>query len=1265
MTDLSGIARHLRLSVEQIRIAADLLQQGYQPAFIEQYRADESGCLPREALWALKLEIDRQQRLATSRVRLASQLPKDSVLDDEAKSFIEKSRTELDIESALRAFRARRSLAMSQERDAQAGTLLEKLIAHSGDPITDLPSWVAEQLSVDAEAATQLLDQTQRLIASLLLCDTALTGQLREIVQRRAQVRVELCENPNQDGRDTAAEAEPAQEASSEAAPAASDPAAAADAAAPETAVTEASVEATTSEAAAPAETPATEPAEAATETPATAEAATETPATADAETPATDAVASQATADQATADGGEAVAGSETAADGEAPAATEATAEAPPTADAGATEATGESPKPTKISRAAKKKAANAKRKPIAKLTPRQRRRRWLIAMLNPMKTLKRPLTKLTAYQQLMLGRGRRSQIVQTHLEYDSSVLVPPARDRFVGKDHPLSNWFDSAVRRALDEGVRSKVEADAVAELEEMAAEKLLTTAADGLRKTLLQRPARGHRILVIDTVGPKAAAIAIIDQTGNVLATDEIPCSALPATVNANVMRLGELAHKYRVTLVALTNGPSRRFLVHTLRELVKQSAESGLRWTMADRSGADAYAAGRTALRELSAFNRRDRAAIWVARSLQDPLTQYLKVGVNRLRLGSYQRELPQEPLKKLVRETITDCVAARGVDVHSASVSQLLCVPGVHDEQAQQIASLAAQGSLESREQMLATVTDWTDSQSRQAVGMLRIFGSPQTLDATSIHPEDYRLAQRIVDNTELQSPPAAPEGWEKPSPISPEDLAAEARAAAAEHLGDSDADGSSETVSPEAAAGDAPEASAPEGSSPEASGEASGEATQAPATESPESADSTATVDSEAPATETPTPVEAAPPTGEADAEQAATDEPAASDTAEIAQTDEAAQSSAEPPAAGTATTDAEAPATEAPAAEAAPTAKPEYPEDIAAAPVNKLPIDVEKLARGWQVGREKLRSVARALHDPFADARLNRPAIPMMQDMPTLQNLEPGMCVWAIVVGVADFGAFVELGPECSGLIHISRLSDKYIEDPHEFVQVGDLIMTWVVNVDEKKGRVALTALSPDQIAASEQQARESSHSRSRDDGDRRGSRPSGGNRDSRGGQSAGQGRPAGGQGRGQGGRGPGGGRPGGGQRGGDRRGGGGRGNSGGRPSKTVVVKSKKPVAPISSAMKDGAEPLRSFGDLMQFYEAKRTDDPAPKSAQKAPKQVTEAASPVETQPSPDTQVATQPEPAKNLASDAGATASSTPEANTPDTAAPSTDES
>lgn len=1202
MTDLRGIARRLRMPADQLRLAADLIQQGYQPGFIERYRADETGRLPRATLWALKLEIDGQMRLEAAKEKVNSQLPKDAELDDEAKEALERATTEVEIDAILRAYRARRNLSQSQERSGSSGALLEKLIAYEGAPIEDMAAWVTSELKLEeGEQACQVIEQTEKLIAALIQCNTGLNEKLRRSIQRKAQIQVKFIEQDKPEthqANSTAKSDETVSEAESPSADAATVQDASLAPASTGVEGSPASTEAT------PASTEPTEQTEseeaAAVEN--TAASTSDAPVVeSTAESTATDAApesaSTEAPTSEATADGPQ-----ETA---EADGATSAAEDAASSGDE-FSEFSGKKPKA---------KSKEAPKKSVAKMTPRQRRRRWLISMLQPMKSIKKGVTKLTAYQQLMLGRGRRSQLVETPLSYDKKPIVQMARDAFVADKHPLADWFQSTVEKALESSILTKIENDALSDLEELAQEKLLENATDQLRSNLNQRPVRGHVIMVVDTVGPKAASVAVVGPNGDVLATDEVSCSAQPTTIDQNVVKLGELAHKHRVTLVALTNGPARRYLILTIRELMNQSAASGLRWTMADRGGAEAYAAGRIALRELSAYNRRDRAAIWIGRSLQDPLTQLLKVEQGRLRLGSYQRELPQEPLKLLVRETIADCVCIRGMDVHYANIDALNYVHGVENDQAQQIATLVSQGKLTSRQQLIDEISNWPEKKRRQALGILRVFESEEVLDGTAIHPEDYKLATRLIENTELEAPASAPENWKKPELTLEEPAQTETESPAAES---ENAEG---TVVPEAAEGSDPaeeassdaaeattdEAAATEESTNEgvSSEAADGDAAKTDAPADTASVDATATENAEASQ-------EAESPAANAsgDSENLADSGDAASEsTAETTTTNAATAETATADAA----TDREGDSKEAETTAALPALNPEYPEDIKPVATKAPPIDVEKLARGWQVGREKVRWLASCLNDPFGDQRLAGSPIPMLTNMPTLATLEPGMCVWAVVVGVADFGAFVEIAPDCSGLIHISRLSSEYVEDPHQVVQVGDLIMTWVVSVDEKKNRVALTALSPAQIAENQQARREErnagrgNENRGRGGGNRDGGRRESGEgfrgKGAKGGQGGGRGDNRGNR------KGP----PGKGGR--HRDGGGGRGRGPGKkgPSRPVIVNSKKPVAPISSAMKEGDEPLRSFSDLMQFYEAKRTDVPAPKSNDGANEQATE----------------------------------------------------
>lgn len=1128
MIDLRSIARHLRLPVDQLRVAADLLVQGYQPAFIERYRSDETSGMPHSLLWALKLAIEKQQRLEHSRQRVVEHLHEGVELDSEAKERLGMAESEVEIESAMRAFRARRQMQQAAEREGIGGQLLEKLIAYNGPAIEDVSGWVQTTLGCESAAAEEALQSCKRLIASLTSGDTAIAQRLRQTVQRRANIKVNLIADPNKPN--TTAAATDGAAGGGTTIPA--DSAAAAEA----------------------------DPIEESGEGLEAVEVEVEDVGLHDGE-------ASSIDDEHGLTEDIEGDDSVSAAAESEVRDESTATTEESATDDnaSATTDASTTSPlKPAVKGAIAKKgKKKKAKEKPsakaLAKISPRQRRRRWLISMLQPFHSLQRPLSKLSAYQQLMIGRGRRSQLVSVELQYDVKALVTIIRDAFVSDKHPLVSWFSHAIEESMTRPVLNRVEHDAIAELEEAAQQKLFEVATEPLREQLEQRPVRGHRILVIDAVGPKTSSVAIVDARGRVLHTTEITCSAQPQTVTQNVVKLGELAHRYRITLVALTNGPARRFLVHTLRELVTQSAESGLRWTMVDRGGAEAYAASRAALQELPEHNRRDRATIWIARRLQDPLNEMVKLDTSRLRLGSYQRELPAEPLKRLVADTIADSVCSRGIDTLWASVSELMTVPGVQKEQAEQIVRLVGQGKINSRDDLLAHVTDWPEQHSRQAIGFLRVFGSPNSFDATAIHPDDYKLAERLVQNAGLAQPPAAPPGWARPTLVVPQ----------------------AETAS--------------------------------------------------TPHAEEPAAVTAEAITESAPAEIAATGDPSAAVTANIDPDSSSIDVAANSDLASTAdaASNTETPAAESTVADDSLHAiAPEYPENCTASAGSEVSIDVEKLARGWQVGRGKLRWIASCLQDPFGDQRLGRTPVPMLQSMPSLESLEPGTCLWAVVVGVADFGAFVELGPECNGLIHISRLSQHFVEDPHQCVQVGDLIQAWVVSIDGKKRRVAMTAISPQQrqaaSVAQQQRAADAAEARSRGPRPDRGGqeRPAQqGDAQRRGGQAGGQqagqgrGQQAGrgqggfagaGRGRGNQGQGQGQGQQGGnrgGQRGNAQRGGGqGGGGRRGRSdsNQSIVVTSKKPKDPITQGMQQGIEPLRSFSDLLQFYELKRTDPPA-----------------------------------------------------------------
>ncbi|MFM8264120.1 MAG: S1 RNA-binding domain-containing protein, partial [Pirellula sp.] len=245
------------------------------------------------------------------------------------------------------------------------------------------------------------------------------------------------------------------------------------------------------------------------------------------------------------------------------------------------------------------------------------------------------------------------------------------------------------------------------------------------------------------------------------------------------------------------------------------------------------------------------------------------------------------------------------------------------------------------------------------------------------------------------------------------------------------------------------------------------------------------------------------------------------------------------------------------------------------------------LAIDSDKLARSWQVGRSKLLSVSKALQFPFADGREFQYPVPLRSYVPSMDRLEPGTMLSALVIGIANFGVFVELGPDCTGLVHVSQLGHSFVEDAHQYVQVGDVVPVWVLHTDDKKKRVALTMRAPGSkpepsFVPASQPADRPASTRS-DRPDRRTDRPNNRPNDRRSGPSSG---PASG--------------PSGGPRGYARKPDSNRpprnreeraDHSDSRSQRPVKISRPVPEKPISEAMQQGKEPLRSFGDLMQFF--------------------------------------------------------------------------
>ena len=457
MIDLSSIATELQLPPEQLRVAVELLSQGYQPPFISSFRSDESGNLPESTLWRLKGILERQAALVAAQKKGLDEIDSSSHKIPGLDKAIQEARSAREIDRLLRPLHSKKNSFTFAERHPQAAKILEALQSNDAPAIDGLHAWVVAKFGIEAAQVEAILGQVRHLIVLKLSENPNLLSRLRRQISKKALLVAELIKEDSSSVTKVDQVAANSTSAASIAAAVAAEQH----------------------------------------EEHKLPEVATAGDELGDDLLPHTE------EEHEAEGDAEATPVGEETTVAVTQPTATEANATPAPQPEKG------------------------KKGKAEVRLTPRQRRRRWLQSMLQPYDGLKKPLHKLSSYQVVMLARGQRTQLIKTGLDYDRAGLVLMATESLVPPQHPLTNWMDEVASEALGRVVLPRIEQDVLAELEDHAHEKLLLQAGEHFSAFVTQRPLRGHRVLCIDAVGPKMAPLAIVCHKGNVLAIDEVPC------------------------------------------------------------------------------------------------------------------------------------------------------------------------------------------------------------------------------------------------------------------------------------------------------------------------------------------------------------------------------------------------------------------------------------------------------------------------------------------------------------------------------------------------------------------------------------------------------------------------------------------------------------------------------------------------------------------------------------------------------------------
>ncbi len=371
--------------------------------------------------------------------------------------------------------------------------------------------------------------------------------------------------------------------------------------------------------------------------------------------------------------------------------------------------------------------------------------------------------LNKIPSHRALAIFRGRREEFLNVTLRLDCEAEKPKWESPFnpcevritkhVGvenKKRPADKWLLETVRWAWRVKISLHLETELMTALREQSETEAIQIFARNLKNLLLASPAGPRATIGLDPGLRTGVKIAVVDNTGKVMEYDTIYPHAPRNDWQGALHKLAALAKKHNIVLISIGNGTASRETDKLAQDLIKQFPELGLSKIVVSEAGASVYSASEFASKELPDLDVSIRGAVSIARRLQDPLAELVKIDPKSIGVGQYQHDVSQTQLARSLDAVVEDCVNAVGVDVNTASIALLARVSGLSNSVAQSIVNYRdKQGAFTSREQ-LRSVPRLGEKTFEQAAGFLRIMNGENPLDASSVHPESYPIVEKIL-----------------------------------------------------------------------------------------------------------------------------------------------------------------------------------------------------------------------------------------------------------------------------------------------------------------------------------------------------------------------------------------------------------------------------------------------------------------------------------------------------------------------------------
>ncbi|WP_370695765.1 Tex family protein (plasmid) [Priestia megaterium] len=503
----------------------------------------------------------------------------------------------------------------------------------------------------------------------------------------------------------------------------------------------------------------------------------------------------------------------------------------------------------------------------------------------------------RIVPHRILAMNRGEKDGILKVNIDAPTDRILSYLHKQVIKKrDSSAESYIISAIEDAYKRLIEPSIEREIRKELSEKAEERAIHIFSENLRKLLLQPPLKGKVVLGVDPAFRTGCKLAVVDETGKVLKIDVIyPHPPVRKAAEAQ-NKLKKMFAEYPIEVVAIGNGTASRETEQFVADVLKE-IENPVYYLIVNEAGASVYSASGVAREEFPDFQVEERSAVSIARRLQDPLAELVKIDPKSVGVGQYQHDVSQKQLNDSLTFIVETVVNQVGVNANTASASLLQYVAGLNKTVAQNIVKYRDENGKFSNRKQLKKIPRLGAKTYEQCIGFLRIIEGEEPLDRTGIHPETYGDVKKLLKKAEVKET----------------ELGTEKVKEALKHI------------------------------------------------------------------------------------------------------------------------------------------SLPEISEELS-------------------IGELTLKDIIEALVRPERDPRDELPKPLLRQDILKLEDLAKGIQLEGTVRNVVDFGAFIDIGVKQDGLVHISKLTNRYVKHPLDVVSVGDLVNVWVEDVDMKKGRVALTMIPPHQ---------------------------------------------------------------------------------------------------------------------------------------------------------------------------------------------------